>query len=135
MKTIVIISAICVCVSAMTHEELKSGIHTLQSICMPETGATEQIANDVDDGKINIDDKNVLLYVECAMKKFNTVDDNGNFNEEVTRDIVRAVLDENETEQLITQCSPISDTDVHVKISKILQCFFKFRTVNDVLNS
>ncbi|XP_016916885.1 uncharacterized protein LOC108000787 [Apis cerana] len=135
MKTIIIISAICVCVSAMTLEELKSGLRIVRSLCLTQTSVDQQIANDVDDGKINIDDKNVLLYVECAMKKFNTVDDNGNFNEEVTRDIVRAVLDENETEQLITQCSPISDTDVHVKISKILQCFFKFRTVNDVLNS
>uniref|UniRef100_V9IHT0 Odorant-binding protein 16 n=1 Tax=Apis cerana TaxID=7461 RepID=V9IHT0_APICE len=96
MKTIVIISAICVCVSAMTHEELKSGIHTLQSICMPETGATEQIINEIYDGNINVDDENVQSYVECMMKKFNIVDDNGNFNEEVTRDVVSAILDENE---------------------------------------
>ncbi|XP_006609100.1 uncharacterized protein LOC102673841 [Apis dorsata] len=135
MKTIVIISAICVCVAAMTDEELKTGLRTLQPICMAESGASQQIIDDVNDGKINIDDENVLLFVECTMKKFNIVDENGNFKEKDTRDVVGAVLNEDEVNQLITECSPISDTNVRVKISKILQCFAKYKTINAVLNS
>ncbi|XP_043790390.1 uncharacterized protein LOC122713731 [Apis laboriosa] len=135
MKIIVIISAICVCVGALTHEELKSEIHILQSICKTEIGIDQQIIDDINDGKINIDDENVLLFVECTMKKFNIVDENGNFKEKDTRDVVGAVLNEDEVNQLITECSPISDTNVHVKISKILQCFAKYKTINDVLNS
>ncbi|XP_043790393.1 uncharacterized protein LOC122713733 [Apis laboriosa] len=135
MKTIVIISAICVCVAAMTDEELKNGLRTLQPICMAESGASQQIIDDIYSGNINLDDENVQSYVECMMKKFNIVDENGNFKEKDTRDIVGAVLNEDEVNQLITECSPISDTNVRVKISKILQCFAKYKTINNILNS
>ncbi|KAG6795272.1 odorant binding protein 16 precursor [Apis mellifera caucasica] len=135
MKTFVIIFAIFICVGAMTHEELKTGIQTLQPICVGETGTSQKIIDEVYNGNVNVEDENVQSYVECMMKKFNVVDENGNFNEKNTRDIVQAVLDDNETDQLIVECSPISDANVHIKISKIFQCFMKYKTITDILNS
>ncbi|XP_031773734.1 uncharacterized protein LOC100870833 isoform X2 [Apis florea] len=134
MKIIIIICAICACVGAMTLEELQNALRITQSFCKTESGVDQQIVDDVNSGKINLSDENVLSYVECAMKKFSAVDDNGNFNEKVARNVASAVLNDDEVEQLIAECSPISDANVHVKISKILQCFFKYKTVNDVLN-
>ncbi|KAG6795273.1 odorant binding protein 15 precursor [Apis mellifera caucasica] len=135
MKTILIISAICICVGALSIKDFQNAIRIGQSICMAKTGINKQIINDVNDGKINIEDENVQLYIECAMKKFNFVDKDGNFNEHVSREIAKIFLNENEINQLITECSAISDTNVHLKITKIFQCITKFKTINDILNS
>lgn len=102
---------------------------------MKEIGTAQQIIDDINEGKINMDDENVLLFIECTMKKFNVVDENANFNEKISSDIVRAVLNDNEADQLLAECSPISDPNALIKISKILECFFKYKTINQILNS
>ncbi|XP_043790389.1 uncharacterized protein LOC122713730 [Apis laboriosa] len=135
MRTILVISAICVCVGALTIKEFQVVLRHGQSTCSAETGVNQQIVDDVNDGNINMEDENVQLYIECAMKKFNIVDKDGNFNENGTKEIIKIFLDENEINQLVTECSPISDTNVRVKISKIYQCFMKYKTLTEVLNA
>ncbi|XP_003695889.1 uncharacterized protein LOC100868810 [Apis florea] len=135
MKIIVVLFALCICVGALTLEELKSELLTAEPICMTETGANQQIIDDINNGIVYVEDENVQLYVECMMKRFNIVDEYGNFMEKYTRDVVGAVLNDDEVNQLVSECSPIYDANVHLKISNILQCFFKYKTINDILNS
>ncbi|XP_006609101.1 uncharacterized protein LOC102674014 [Apis dorsata] len=135
MRTILVISAICVCVGALTIKEFQVVLRHGQSMCSAETGVNQQIVDDVNDGNINMEDENVQLYIECTMKKFNIVDKDGNFNENGTKETIKIFLDENEINQLVTECSPISDTNVRVKISKIYQCFTKYKTLTEVLNA
>nr|ALR87121.1 odorant binding protein 15 [Apis cerana cerana] len=135
MKTILIISAIWICVGALTIKDFQTALRLGQSMCSAQTGVNQQIVDDVNDANVNMEDENVLLYIECAMKKFNIVDEDGNLNESVNREISKMFSDENEVEQMITDCSSISDTDVRIKIIKIFQCIMKYKTITEMLNA
>ncbi|PBC30239.1 General odorant-binding6d [Apis cerana cerana] len=119
----------------LTIKDFQTALRLGQSMCSAQTGVNQQIVDDVNDANVNMEDENVLLYIECAMKKFNIVDEDGNLNESVNREISKMFLDENEVEQMITDCSSISDTDVHIKIIKIFQCIMKYKTITEMLNA
>ncbi|XP_012345075.2 LOW QUALITY PROTEIN: uncharacterized protein LOC100871543 [Apis florea] len=135
MKTIVIIFAICVCVGALTLEELKIGLRATLPICKIETGIDEQKENNIRDGIVDVEDEQVQLYSECLIKKFNAYDDDGKLNEVVVREIARLYFDEDDVNKIITDCSSISDTNMHLKSSKLIACFGKYTTLNKILNN
>ncbi|XP_043790657.1 uncharacterized protein LOC122713896 [Apis laboriosa] len=134
MKTIVIISAICVCVGALTLEELQIGIRATLPVCKIESNIDQQKENDFRDGIVDVEDDKVQLYSKCLMKKFNAYDDDGNLNEVVVREIAGLYLDENEINKLIAECSAISDANINIKSSKLIQCFSKYKTLKEMIN-
>lgn len=77
------------------------------------------------------------MYSKCLIRKFNSVDENGNFNENVIRELTSLYLDENEVNQLVTECSSYfntSDDDINLKFSKLMKCFEKYKTMKGILN-
>ncbi|KAG9428692.1 odorant binding protein 18 precursor [Apis mellifera carnica] len=134
MKTFVIISAICVCVGALTLEEFQIGLRAVVPICRIETSIDQQKEDDFRDGNIDVEDEKVQLFSECLIKKFNGYDDGGNFNEVVIREIAEIFLDENGVNKLITECSAISDADLAVKSAKLLKCIAKYKTLKEMLS-
>ncbi|KAG6795269.1 odorant binding protein 21 precursor [Apis mellifera caucasica] len=134
MKTIVIISAICVCVGALTLEELQIGLRAVIPVCRIDSGIDEKKEDDFRNGIIDVENEKVQLFSECLIKKFNAYDDGGNFNEVVVREIAEIYLDENEVNKLITECSAISDADIHLKSSKLIKCFAKYKTLKEIMN-
>ncbi|XP_031773733.1 uncharacterized protein LOC100862950 [Apis florea] len=134
MKTIVIIFAFCICVGAMTIEELKAQLRDVQQTCKAESGIDEQKANDVHEGSFDVEDEIAQLYSQCIINKFNTVDESGNFNENVVREIMKVYLDENNVNQLVSECSSVSDANIHLKFSKLMICFEKYKTIKEILN-
>ncbi|XP_006609102.1 uncharacterized protein LOC102674156 [Apis dorsata] len=132
MKTIVLIFAFCVCVGALTIEELKTKLHTEQSACKTETGIDQQKANDVNQGNVDVEDKKVQLYSECILKKFNILDTNGVFKPQGIVTVMEILIDENAVKQLVSECSAISEDNIHLKASKLIQCFSKYKTMKSV---
>ncbi|XP_012344854.2 uncharacterized protein LOC100866978 isoform X2 [Apis florea] len=135
MKTIVIIFAICVCVGALTPEELKIALRATLPICRIETGIDEQKENDFRNGIIDVEDEQVQLYSECLIKKFNAYDDDGKLNEVVVREIARLYFDEDDVNKIVTDCSSISDANIYLKSSKLMKCFEKFITLNKIIST
>ncbi|XP_006609099.2 uncharacterized protein LOC102673708 [Apis dorsata] len=135
MKTIVIISAICVCVGALTLEELQIGIRATLPVCRIDSGIDEQKENDFRAGIIDLENEKVQLFSKCLLNKFNAYDDDGNLNEVVVRELAGLYLDENEINKLIAECSVISDANINIKSSKLLQCFAKYKTLEEMINA
>ncbi|XP_006609098.1 uncharacterized protein LOC102673582 [Apis dorsata] len=134
MKTIVVIFAFCICVSAMTLEELKTSLLDVQQTCKAESGIDEQKADEVNGINFDVEDEKSQLYCECIIKKFNAIDEDGNFNENVVREVTTIYLDENDINQLIAECSSVSDANIHLKFSKLMKCFEKYKTMKEILN-
>ncbi|XP_016916883.1 uncharacterized protein LOC108000784 [Apis cerana] len=132
MKTIVLIFGFCICVGALTIEELKTKLHTEQSVCATETGIDQQKANDVIQGNVDVEDKKVQLYSECILKKFNVLDKNGVFKPQGIALVMELLIDENAVKQLLSECSTISEDNVYLKASKLVQCFSKYKTMKAV---
>ncbi|XP_061941408.1 uncharacterized protein LOC133667373 [Apis cerana] len=134
MKTIVIISAICVCVSAMTLEELQIGLRAVLPVCRLETGIDQQKEDNFRNGIVDVEDEKVQLFSECLIRKFNGYDDDGNLNEVVVREIATIYLNENEVNKLVAECTVITDANIHLKSSKLMKCFGKYTTLKEILN-
>uniref|UniRef100_V9IM79 Odorant binding protein 21 n=2 Tax=Apis cerana TaxID=7461 RepID=V9IM79_APICE len=135
MKTIVIISAICVCVGALTLEELQIGLRAAVPVCRLETSIDQSQEDNFRDGNIDVENEKVQLFSECLIKKFSAYDDDGNLNEVVVREIARLYIDENEVNKLVAECSVITDADIRLKSSKLLKCFAKYKTLNEMMNA
>ncbi|PBC30236.1 hypothetical protein APICC_09870 [Apis cerana cerana] len=74
MKTIVVIFAFCICVNAMTIEELKTKLYDEQEACKAESGIDEQKADNVNsEVDFDVEDEKVQLYSKCLIRKFNSV--------------------------------------------------------------
>ncbi|XP_006609097.1 uncharacterized protein LOC102673442 [Apis dorsata] len=135
MKTIVIISAICVCVGALTLKQLQIGLRAALSVCRVDSGIDEQKENDFRDGIVDVEDEKVQLYSKCLLKKFNANDDDENLNDVVVRELAGLYLDENEINKLIAECLAISDANVNIKSSKLIQCFSKYKILKEMINA
>lgn len=127
-----LIFGFCVCVGALTIEELKTRLHTEQSVCKTETGIDQQKANDVIEGNIDVEDKKVQLYCECILKNFNILDKNNVFKPQGIKAVMELLIDENSVKQLVSDCSTISEENPHLKASKLVQCVSKYKTMKSV---
>uniref|UniRef100_UPI00376FB45C odorant binding protein 19 precursor n=1 Tax=Apis mellifera TaxID=7460 RepID=UPI00376FB45C len=134
MKTIVVIFAFCICVNAMTIEELKIQLRDVQEICKTESGIDQQTVDDISEVKFDIEDEKPQRYNECILKKFNIVDESGNFKENIVQELTSIYLDENEVNKLIAECSVISDANIYIKFNKLVKCFAKYKTMKELLN-
>ncbi|XP_031773740.1 uncharacterized protein LOC100867975 [Apis florea] len=133
MKIILFIFGFCVCVGALTIEELKTRLHAEQSACSTETGIDQQKANDIVQGNVDVEDKKVQLYSECILKSLTLLlDKNGVFKPQGIVQVMELLIDENAVKQLVSECSAISETNVHLKASKLVQCFSKYKTMKAV---
>ncbi|XP_043801671.1 uncharacterized protein LOC122719694, partial [Apis laboriosa] len=92
-------------------------------------------ADEVNGINFDIEDEKSQLYCECIIKKFNAVDEDGNFNENVVREVTTIYLDENDINQLVAECSSVyTDANIHLKFSKLMKCFEKYKTMKEILN-
>nr|NP_001035312.1 odorant binding protein 20 precursor [Apis mellifera]ABD92652.1 OBP20 [Apis mellifera] len=134
MKTIVVIFAFCICVNAMTIEELKIQLHDVQEICKTESGIDQQTVDDINEVNFDVEDEKPQRYNECILKQFNIVDESGNFKENIVQELTSIYLDENVIKKLVAECSVISDANIYIRFNKLVKCFGKYKTMKEVLN-
>ncbi|XP_003695913.3 uncharacterized protein LOC100872137 [Apis florea] len=134
MNTIVVLLALCICVGAMTLKELQIKLHYVQRICKTEFDIDEQKADDVNEATFDVQDVKSQIYSKCIIEEFNGVDENKRLNENVVRDVVSIYLDENDVNQLIAECSLISDTNIYLRFSKLMMCLEKYKTMKEIIN-
>ncbi|NP_001035299.1 odorant binding protein 19 isoform X1 [Apis mellifera] len=134
MKTIVVIFAFCICVNAMTIEELKIQLRDVQEICKAESGIDQQTVDDINEVNFDVEDEKPQRYNECILKQFNIVDESGNFKENIVQELTSIYLDENVIKKLVAECSVISDANIYIRFNKLVKCFGKYKTMKEVLN-
>ncbi|PBC30237.1 odorant binding protein [Apis cerana cerana] len=126
---------ICIKTNIFTLEELQIGLRAAVPVCRLETSIDQSQEDNFRDGNIDVENEKVQLFSECLIKKFSAYDDDGNLNEVVVREIARLYIDENEVNKLIAECSVITDADIRLKSSKLLKCFAKYKTLNEMMNA
>ncbi|KAF2903880.1 hypothetical protein ILUMI_02298 [Ignelater luminosus] len=130
MKMFAFVFIVCALVqlsNQQTAEQLIDGyvklVEAAKPDCLKESGANEDVIDkEVTHGEFS-QEKNVLCFWKCFLKKYNVINDKDEVQEENVRQFI-GLSDEKLVDEIHKKCAPLRGSDVCDTSGKISKCVY-----------
>ncbi|XP_076240646.1 general odorant-binding protein 56d-like [Calliopsis andreniformis] len=130
MKTIFVVFALCFVGALALTDEQKTKLAEFKNACITETGVEPQAIENAKSGNADENDQKLKCFASCMLKKVGVMNEDGSFNEEVTRKRAPSHVTKDQVDDLINKCKDTTGDDVCDKAAKLVKCYKENKTFN-----